>query len=374
MNLVPKLSIFSFWLGLTLAAHADFVYQQSHWEIKPGTTTDLTDPNDRKVILILMDRCSHIGEEGDLKGAINAWEELGNRHKGSQVEAVSLLERARLLVARSQFDSAVELLDEIYNRHSNFANFNQVVELQFDIANRFARGERRMLGGWFPWFKDPEHALMLWEKTVRLAPNGPLADESLMRKARLAIQLDNGLDANEALERLISDYPKSPFMPEALEALATLRAKDSMGPAWDQTSTLEAADHLRTLSSQFPKDPRTPEAIARVSVLRDRAARAKLELANFYWYKRNNPEAAKLMANNCRSISPESQAAKDAEALLEEIQNNPMPPKTWADRLLGVYPRPKLVGDNKPTAINDDLDNLGFKKEPIKPATDSDRR
>jgi outer membrane protein assembly factor BamD (BamD/ComL family) len=374
MNLFPKTFLFATLLGLCPLAQAEYVYTDSHWQVKPGTTSDIKAENRLSVVLTLMDQASRLGENGDTKAAINAWENLGNNEKNTQVEAVALLERARLYVKRAQFDNAVDLLDEIYNRHSNFPNFNQVVELQFDIANRFANGERRMLGGWFVWFKDTAHAITLWDKTVRLAPNSLLAEEALIRKARLATELDRLGDANEALERIVSDYTKSQYLPEALERLADLRSKESMGANWDQTSTLEAADHWRTLAAQFPKDPRSKAAADKIAELRDRAARAKLVLAQFYWYKRNNPEAAKLMANASRSISPESASAKEAETLLDEIQKNPNPPKTFADTLLGVYPRPKLVGDNKPVPINDDLDSLGFKKEPIKPATDAERR
>ena len=374
MNPFPKTLLLIALLGLAPFAQAEYLYTEGHWQIKPGTTSDIKLENRTAVLLTLMDQASRLAENGELKAAINAWENLGDNEKGTQVEAVALLERARLYVKRAQFDNAVELLDELYNRHSNFPGFNQVVELQFVIANRFANGDRRMLGGWLPWFKDEAHAIGLWDKAVRYAPNSEIAEECLIRKARLATELDRLGEANDALERIVSDYTKSKYLPEALERLADLRSKESMGPDWDQTSTLESADHWRTLAAQVPKDPRAQAAAQKIAELRDRAARGKLNLAQFYWYKRNNPEAAKLMANACRSISPESTSAKEAEALLDEMQKNPDPPKSFADKLLGVYPRPKLVGDNKPVPINDDLDSLGFKKEPVKPATDADRR
>jgi hypothetical protein len=80
------------------------------------------------------------------------------------------------------------------------------------------------------------------------------------------------------------------------------------------------------------------------------------------------------MANACRSLAPESEAAKEAEALLAEIQASPTPPKTVADRLLGVYPRPRANTDAKPTVVGDELDALGFRKEGTKPATETERR
>jgi tetratricopeptide (TPR) repeat protein len=249
-----------------------------------------------------------------------------------------------------------------------------VVALQFRIANELADGKRRLLGGWFPWFQDRAHAIGLYEKAVKLAPNGPLADESLIRAGRVALAMDMESRAAAILERLLSDYPASKHLPEALEGLAELRAKESLGPDWDQAAALEAADHWGTLADQFPRDPRAARAAREVAALRDRAARARLHLAVFYWEHRNNPEAAKLMANACRTIAPESAAAKEAEALLALIQKNPTPPTTLADRLLGRYPRPRVDGGGKPTTVGEDLDALGFRKDIPKPATETERR
>jgi hypothetical protein len=128
------------------------------------------------------------------------------------------------------------------------------------------------------------------------------------------------------------------------------------------------------LADQYPRDPRAARAAAEIAKLRDRAARARLNLAEFYWAKRNNPEAAKLMANACRTIAPESAAAKEAEALLALIQKDPNPPTTLADRLLGRYPRPRLDAGAKAAPVGEDLDALGFKKEAPRPATETERR
>jgi outer membrane protein assembly factor BamD (BamD/ComL family) len=351
--------------ALLLGAHAraEFVRQDGHWQVKPGTTADVTPPSRLPVLLLAMDHASERVEAADVGGAIKEWEIIGEANVGSEAEAISLLTRARLHVGRGEFEKATNFIDDIFARHSGFPGFAGAVDLQFDIANRLASGERRRLGGWFPWFSDRQSAIAIWEKTIRLAPNGPHADDCLIRMARLGQEEDLAEKTNDALERLVSDYPTSKFVPEALEMLATLRAKESLGPAWDQATTLEAADHWRTLADQYPNDPRAKVAIEQIALLRDRAARARLSLARFYFFNRNNPEAAKLMANACRNIAPESAAAKEAEALLAAMLKDPNPPKTLADRLLGVVPRPRAPTEAKPQAVGEDLDSLGFKKE-----------
>ena len=355
-------------------AHAEYVRFEDSWRVKPGTTNDVTPASRLPIVLLAMNRASQTAEDGSVGSAINEWSIIGEANVGTEAEAVAILERARLYAVRHEFESATELIDDLYARHSSFAGFGEAVKLQFEIANRLADGERRKLGGWFPWFSDPEGAIALWQKTIRLAPNGPYADECLIRTARLGRERGNNSKMIEALERLVSDYPTSKFAAEGLEMLATMRSKESLGPAWDQATTIEAADHWRTLADQFPNDPRAKQAIEQIALLRDRAARARLNLAKFYFFDRNNPEAAKLMANACRNIAPESAASKEAEELLARIQKDPNPPKSFADRLLGSYPRPRIAEEAKPQAVGGDLDVLGFKKEEPKPATGGDRR
>lgn len=372
MNLPAKL-LLAVALLLGPLAPAEFVRANGAWGVRSGSAP--TSSTDRlPVVLLAMDHATRLALDGDVGGAIDAWETVAEANAGEEAEAVAILERARLHAGRGEFEKATGLIDDLYARHSGFAGFGEAVALQFGIANRLAAGERRKLGGWFPWFSDRDSAVAAWEKTIRLAPNGPLADECLIRIARLGVERDLAAKTNDALERIISDYPASKHAPEALALLATLRAQESLGPAWDQATTIEAADHWRTLADQFPDDPRAKQAVEQIAVLRDRAARARLNLARFYFLNRNNPEAAKLMANACRNIAPDSAAAKEAEQLLADIAKDPTPPKTLADRLLGTYPRPRMGTDVKPQAGGEDLDGLGFKKEAPKAGVGPDNR
>jgi tetratricopeptide (TPR) repeat protein len=364
MNLRPELLL----LSCLLVACAS-----SDDEYRPAARY-ATEPGRRPVVESVLRQADRQAAAGEHRAALATLELLIKGEAGAEGEAQGLLRKARLLVDRQQYDPAGEIIDDLYARHSAFPDFQQVVELQFRIANELAEGKRRMLAGWFPWFPDRAHAIGLYEKTLKLAPNGPLADESLMRAGRVALAMDMEPRAAEVLERLLSDYPTSKHLPEALERLAELRTKESLGPDWDQASALEAADHWRTLADQFPRDPRALRAGREIAALRDRAARARLLLALFYWERRNNPEAAKLMANACRTIAPESAAAKEAEKLLALIQKDPNPPATLADRLLGRYPRPRIDNGGKPTVVGEDLDALGFRKDVPKPATETERR
>jgi outer membrane protein assembly factor BamD (BamD/ComL family) len=357
-----------------VTASAEFIRVDGEWKIKAGTTCDVTPESAIPRVMARLNAASKATDAKNFSTALGLWDKVADIQIGKEAEAIALLSRARIHLERGQLEVAErEDLDEFFKRHANYRGFGEAIEMTFDLANRLAAGERPYLGGWFPWFKDSLHALALYEKVVKYAPNGPLADESLIRMARLNHANDRKPEAIDDLTRIISDYPNSKYAAEALETLAHLRSEESLGADWDQATAMESADHWRTLADQFPNDPRAKLAPEQIKMLRDRAARARLNLGKFYWYSRNNPVAAKLMANSCRSISPESEAAKEAEKLLAEIEANPNPPTTIADKLLGAYPRPSSANEAKPAVINDDLDSLGFRKEPIHPATEPER-
>lgn len=364
MNLKNKIFPVLFALLLTLTCRAEFVFKNDRWQVKENTTSDVTPVSDLPRVLELMNRASAAMAEGNYSRSLSLWDEIAEKQHGKEAEAIALINRARVHILRGQFEPAEkDDLDEFFKRHSNYVNFGEAVEVMFDIANRLAAGERPRLGGWMPWFKDRLHALSVYEKVIKNAPNGPLADKALIRMARLANAEGRTEETAAALERLVSDYPDSKFTPEALERLARMRSDESLGADWDQAKMIAAADHWRTLINQFPNDPRAKDAKDQIKMLMDRAARARLNLAKFYWFKRNNPEAAKLMANASRSIAPNSDAAREAEKLLIDISNFPNPPTSLADRILGPYPRPSSNTEVKPKVVGDEMDELGFRKE-----------
>jgi outer membrane protein assembly factor BamD len=373
MNLKNKfLSILA--LALTLTCQAELIQTGPRWSLKEGTTSVVIAPTTLPELLSQINEAQAATDAKDYSKALSLWNKIAETQFGNEGEAIALIARAKIHIARNQFEPAErEDLDEFFKRHTNFVNFQDAVDLDFIIATRLADGVRPKLGGWFPWFKDRLHAVAVYEKVIKVAPNGQLADIALIRVARLNAEEGRTAESLDALERIVSDYPNSKYAPEALESLAKLRSEESLGPDWDQASTIDSADHWKTLADQYPNDPRAKTAPEKIKLLRDRAARARLNLGKFYWYSRNNPEAAKLMANACRSISPESDAANEAQNLLKEIENNPNPPVTIADKLLGAYPRPTSSTENKPITVGDELDALGFRKEMVNPATENSR-
>ncbi|MFN7341329.1 MAG: outer membrane protein assembly factor BamD [Opitutia bacterium] len=310
------------------------------WALAEGRPTDLpADPAERAEILAALNRAQAALDSGRNGEAIGEADDAVDPAEESEAAAQARLIRARARAERRQFEDALADLRWLTSRRIDFPELDAAVDLQLALARRLASGESRRLGGWMPWFADRALALEAYQDALRAAPRGRRSDTALVEHARLALQLERPEDALESLERLVGEHPDSPHLPEVLARLAELRAADSPGPHWDQASAREALLALENLVSQYPSSPEAAAAPARIRELRNQMAASRLRLAEFYWQRRNNPAAARLMAASAITLAPDSDSAKDAGALIARIDAGEEAPATLADRVLGRYPR-----------------------------------
>lgn len=334
--------------------------------IAAGKPTDLpADPAKRERVLRWLNAGQRAIAELEPAKALGPLDDVIDEAGETEAGAYARHLRAKAYEARSQFEPALEDLRWIATRRIDYPHFDQVIEAQLRVARRLAAGDHRWLGGWMPWFADRSLALGAFLDVARQAPNGPHAATALMEHTRLASELGRREEALDSLERLVSEHPGSGEIAEAMSRLAQLRASDSPGPSWDQASARDAIDALEALMAQHPESPEAREAEAKVRALRNQMAEARLELAEFYWVRRNNPRAARLMAASAVTTSADSAAGRAAAELIAQIDAGGEPPATLADRVLGRYPRPRGLEPVKPAAtVGGDLD---FKEEPAAP-------
>ena len=310
------------------------------WSLAEGKPTDLpADPALRAEILGELNRAQAALDAGRTGEAVDAADDAIDPAEESEAAAAARLIRARARAERRQFDDALADLRWLTSRRIDFPELDAAVDLQLALARRLADGEGRRLAGWVPWFSDRALALEAYQDVIRAAPRGRRADTALIEHARLATVLGRPEDALESLERLVGEHPGSAHLPEVLARLADLRAADSPGAHWDQASAREALLALESLVTQYPSSPEAAAAPARIQALRDQMAASRLRLAEFYWQRRNNPAAARLMAASAVTVAPGSASAREAEAMIGRIDAGEEAPRTVADAVLGRYPR-----------------------------------
>jgi len=124
--------------------------------------------------------------------------------------------------------------------------------------------------------------------------------------------------ASGQFDRLIRDFPQSPFQPDALFELARCDDVSSRPSLLDQTETLRAIDRYRQFLDTYPEHAKASEARTRLGTLRDRLAEKRFRNGRLY-AKLHHYAAATFYLEGVLNEYGESRWAGDAALILAEI-------------------------------------------------------
>ena len=323
----------------TLNVQAELIWEEdTGWQVKGGVLDPMIGEElSARNALELMNVARKRQEDKSYFRALSAYSTVYEDYSASIYAPEALFQSARIHIARNQFDDAYDELNIIVERYPEYPNFNSVIGQQFEIASQLMEGKRPYYWGFLPGLRDEVAAMDYFEGIVEKAPYSRYAPVALMNIALVAKSKGKTDEAIDALDRLITNYPKSILASDAYLNLAKTFASLVDGAYYDQNATHEAISYYRDFLVIFPKDPNLAEAESGLNNMLDTLSRSKLLIGDFYWRYRNNTTAAKIFLNDAITIAPESPSAQEARALLERIQGGEQPPRTPVDWLFGEY-------------------------------------
>jgi outer membrane protein assembly factor BamD len=123
-------------------------------------------------------------------------------------------------------------------------------------------------------------------------------------------------EAEEAFNKLITNYPNSEWVEAAKFQIASCRAAVSRGPDYDQGAAKEAKDKFEDFVKEHPDAVLSHEAEKNINQLKEKEAEANFNTGRFY-EKQKAYEAAKVYYNEIINNYPDSVWAVKA---LERLQ------------------------------------------------------
>jgi outer membrane protein assembly factor BamD (BamD/ComL family) len=203
--------------------------------------------------------------EGKLPEAERAFARLAKRKRGSNWG-----EKAQFYLAETQFQrgrlvAAHDSYEKLFADYPATQFLEKAVEREYDIGvawlassdPRAAREKRPSLGGWFkgrhPAVDVSGHALAVLEHVRHHDPTGPLADDAVVQIAAFHHTNQNFEDASMYYDQLITENPKSPFVPSAMQASIDAKLKDYMGPEYDGDGLERARNLAQQADSLYPE-------------------------------------------------------------------------------------------------------------------------
>jgi outer membrane protein assembly factor BamD len=304
---------------LTGRLSAELVWTpQSGWQIEGGLLVGLT-ASEAENALQLMNKARASEEKGSRRSAIRAYSRVGKKYTNSVYAPEALYRAAKLRLELRSYTKAFDTFQGVITRYPNSPRFNEIIGEQYRIATTLLDGARGRIFWIFPGFTNREKSVEHFEYVLFNAPYSDYAPLALMNLAR-AHQRFGDIDmAIDALDRLINNYPQSVLTPDAYLKLAESHAELVEGPDYDQESTRQAITYFEDFMILYPGDNNVGKAEKGLAHMKNELAQSKMQIGDFYFYKRDNFKAARVLYNEAITAYPDSDIATRARERLTEV-------------------------------------------------------
>ncbi|MDD5610798.1 MAG: outer membrane protein assembly factor BamD [Candidatus Omnitrophica bacterium] len=211
---------------------------------------------------------------------------------------------------------AYQAYQKVVDKYPFSERIQEINEREFKIAEKFMSGEKRKFAGMPLPVDNP--SIEIFSKIVSNSQYGPLAPVAQYKLGLVLMGLARYSEADEAFEKVISNYPTSEWAEAAKYQLAATQAKQSQGPEYDQVSMQEAKNKFEQFVKEHPDASLSKEAEKNISELKNKEAEANYNIAVFY-EKQKAYAAAKDYCQLVVDNYSETPWAKQAEAKIKEI-------------------------------------------------------
>jgi outer membrane assembly lipoprotein YfiO len=267
-------------------------------------------------------------EHGQYRSAVSAanrflklYDDPAGREEVMMLAGQAEVKRGRLFQGYEWFE---KLLAEY--PQGRFAN--QALEREFDVAEAFLAGKKRIVLG-FLRLPARDEGLDILSRIAEHVPGSALAERALMRIADDRYGRREWIDAADAYDRYLASFPQGAKAGEAMLKAAEATHRSFAGVAHDETPLIEAEQRYRQLAGQYPVS--AAEVGVEATVEQIRAARADKMLEEGRFYERiNKPQAAAFSYRRVIDTYPQTDAAEQARAALERLAPKLPPPREGA--------------------------------------------
>jgi len=232
---------------------------------------------------------------------------------------------ARCYEQSGQDEKAFRAYQKLIEQYPKLTNYNEVVERQFIIANRFLAGEWFKLWDTVPFFPSMEKTIKLYEQVIK---NGPYSDVAAPAQINIAaahekkkvlfVTVPDYPAAAKAYDRAADRYVDQKWGTEALYKSGLAYTKQAKRAEYDQSIASQAIATFTDFTTLHPEDARVSEAKKIIDSLKTEQARGSFDIAQYY-ERKHRWQGAKIYYNEVLQKDPESKYARIAAARIVEI-------------------------------------------------------
>ncbi len=189
-------------------------------------------------------------------------------------------------------EKAFRAYQTLVAKYPKYDKYDEVLQRQFNIANKFLGGQRFRLWGLFPLFRSMDKTSEMYRKLIQNGPYSDVAAQAQIRIGTAHEKKKNFAAAVVAYEIAADKYAaKKEIAAEALYRAGTALLKEAKDAEYDQSVAKQAIETFSDFIAFHSDDERIPQAEQGIRQLRVEQARGSLQIARFYDKKKQRQGA-----------------------------------------------------------------------------------
>lgn len=196
--------------------------------------------------------------------------------------------RAQYLVgrcyeAKGEEEKAFREYQKVLEKQPKIGNFEEILQRQFAIANKYLAGKWFKLWGVIPIFSSMDKTSDMFEKIVKTGPYSDVAPQAQLSIGTAREKQKNFAMAAKAYETAADRYHDRPAIAaDALYREGMAYNKEAQTAEYDQSTAGQAIATFTDFMTLYPADSRADKAQKTIAALRHEQARGNLQIAKFY--------------------------------------------------------------------------------------------
>lgn len=222
--------------------------------------------------------------------------------------------------ARGKDEKAFKAYQTLIQKYPKSPLYQDVLERQFIIANRYLAGQWFKLWGVIPFFPSMDKTVEMYNQIIESGPYSEVAPKAQMNVGAAREKQSDFPLAVKAYETAADRYHENrKVAADALYKAAEAYLKQAKTAEYDQSVAGNAIATYTDFITLYPEDPRVEEAQRQIAALKTEQARGSLIIARFY-EKKKKWDGALVYYNEVILKDPQSPYAQEAKQRIEEIK------------------------------------------------------
>lgn len=217
----------------------------------------------------------------------------------------------RCLEAQGYDEKAFKEYQKLLEKYPKIENYQEVLQRQYEIANRFLGGQWYKKWGFIP-YRSADNTAEMYEKIVK---NGPFSEVAPQAQLKMGAVREKQSDYDKAVkvyEATADRYNDQKVVAaDALYKAGMAYYKQAKTAEYDQGIAGKAISTFNDFLTLYPEDPRCKEAKSVIAGLRYEQAQGAIRIARYY-EKKKQYEGALVYYNEVLLKDPDSSYAVEA--------------------------------------------------------------